>query len=198
MVKGIYNQHDTSVLATNAKDNHSQQNTDPSLSDNIQKKPKRQNIRTMKPKINHAEDKAYTLKLENKINKLKSSLEMQSNLRQQNEQTESASCNINSSQQSSTSNHLNSNLYRTIEQRFRILDEFIHEQHVSKLTYAIYDAATTPIIRQNAYQQHMHHSANYQPLQRENGNNMPPQPRPAVFNTSSDLNQTTATITTTG
>ncbi|CAC5418133.1 unnamed protein product [Mytilus coruscus] len=43
-----------------------------------------------------------------------------------------------------------------------------------------------PIVRQNAYQQHMHHSANYQPIQRENRNNMPPQPRPAVFNRSSD------------
>ncbi|CAC5395136.1 unnamed protein product [Mytilus coruscus] len=83
LVKEIYNQHDTSVLANNAKNNHSQQssnqsygatpkrfpNSEPSLSDNIQKKPKRQNIRTMKPKINNAEDKAYIIKLENEINK---------------------------------------------------------------------------------------------------------------------------------
>ncbi|VDI09335.1 Hypothetical predicted protein [Mytilus galloprovincialis] len=226
LVKGIYNQHDTSVLANNAKDNHYQQNTDSSLSDNIPKKPKRQNIRTMKPKINNAEDKAYILKLENEGNKLKSTLEMQSNLRQQNKQTEAASCNINSSQQSSTSNHLNSNLHSndTIEQRFRMLEmqmlqnlsmnnmlanqhmqfmmlqqQYVHQpsfqqsslQPNPNLGFSMYSHMSIsrhippppgylqnittnvpieinqhplhyqqPIIRQNAYQQHIHHSAN--------------------------------------
>ncbi|CAC5359226.1 unnamed protein product [Mytilus coruscus] len=43
-----------------------------------------------------------------------------------------------------------------------------------------------PIFRQNAYQQHIHHSANYQPIQRENRNNMPPRARPAECNRSSE------------
>ncbi|CAC5395135.1 unnamed protein product [Mytilus coruscus] len=43
-----------------------------------------------------------------------------------------------------------------------------------------------PIFRQNTYQQHMQHSANYQPIQRENRNNMPPQARPSEFNRSSE------------
>ncbi|CAC5357506.1 unnamed protein product [Mytilus coruscus] len=212
----------------------------------------------MKPKINNAEDKAYILKLENEINKLKSTLEMQSNIRQQNEQTEAASCNINSSQQSTTSNHLNYNHHSndTVEQRFRMLEmqmmqslsmnnmlanqhmqlmmqqqqmmqqkQYVHhpsfqhssfqpnpnlgfsmyphmsiQRHIPPLPGYLQNITTNvpvgtnqhplhyqqPIVRQNAYQQHMHHSANYQPIQRENRNNMPPQPRPAVFNRSSD------------
>ncbi|CAG2201950.1 RGP1 [Mytilus edulis] len=61
-------------------------------------------------------------------------------------------------------------------------------RHSEETLGAKVDTCIKPIIRQKAYQhvQHMHHSANYQPIQRENRINMPPQPRPAVFNKCSD------------
>ena len=49
-------------------------------SDNVQKKPKRPVAKSAKPKINNPEDKAYIIKLENEINKLKSTIEIQDNL----------------------------------------------------------------------------------------------------------------------
>jgi len=45
-------------------------------SDNVQKKPKRPAPKSAKPKIDNPEDKAYIIKLENEINKLKSTIEM--------------------------------------------------------------------------------------------------------------------------
>lgn len=63
----------------------------------------------MKHKINNAKENTYIFKLENEINKLKSTLELQSSLRHYNRKPEAASFNINSSQQFLTSNYLNSN-----------------------------------------------------------------------------------------
>ena len=46
----------------------------------VQKKPKRTATKSAKPKTDNPEDRAYIIKLENEINKLKSTIEMQSNL----------------------------------------------------------------------------------------------------------------------
>jgi len=94
-------------------------------SDNVQKKPKRTATKSAKPKIDNPEDRAYIIKLENEINKLKSTIEMQSNLTSHQHQSSAPPLNPTGTENQNFNNvqFTNMNIESKInDQRFRMLE----------------------------------------------------------------------------
>jgi hypothetical protein len=94
-------------------------------SDNVQKKPKRPVAKSAKPKINSPEDKAYIIKLENEINKLKSTIEIQDNLSSYQHQSSVPQFTTTCTQDPSlinTQNTITSIESKINNQRFRMLE----------------------------------------------------------------------------
>ncbi|CAC5404901.1 unnamed protein product [Mytilus coruscus] len=125
-----------SILNSSTKGNETRLQTPPTSeqtsTENLQKKAKRQPSKAAKSKIINTEDKAYIIKLENEINKLKSTIELQNSLRNLQEHQQASSFSANNIQQSSQPNPQTSNLGRSNidEQRIRML-EFQMMQNMS-------------------------------------------------------------------
>ncbi|CAC5400429.1 unnamed protein product [Mytilus coruscus] len=115
-----------SILNSSTKGNETRPQTPPTSkqtsTENLQKKTKRQPSKAAKSKIINTEDKAYIIKLENEINKLKSTIELQNSLRNLQEHQQASSFSANNIQQSYQPNPQTSNLGSSNidEQRIRM------------------------------------------------------------------------------
>ncbi|VDI51507.1 Hypothetical predicted protein [Mytilus galloprovincialis] len=125
-----------STLNSSSKFNENRPQTPPTTeqlsTESLQRKAKRQPPKVAKSKNINIEDKAYIIKLENEINKLKSTMELQNTLRNLQEQQQSSSFSANSIKQSSLPNPQTSNIGSSNidEQRIRML-EFQMMQYMS-------------------------------------------------------------------
>ncbi|CAC5396239.1 unnamed protein product [Mytilus coruscus] len=126
-----------SILNSSTKGNETRPQTPPTSeqtsTENLQKKAERQHSKAAKSKIiNTEEDKAYIFKLENEINKLKSTIELQNSLQNLQEHQQASSFSANNIQQSSQPNPQTSNFGSSNidEQRIRML-EFQMMQNMS-------------------------------------------------------------------
>ncbi|CAG2228760.1 unnamed protein product [Mytilus edulis] len=125
-----------STLNSSSKGNENRPQTPPTSeqpsTESLQRKAKRQPPKVAKSKNINIEDKAYIIKLENEINKLKSTIELQNTLRNLQEQQQSSSFSANNIQQSSLPNPQTSNIGSSNidEQRIRML-EFQMMQNMS-------------------------------------------------------------------
>ncbi|CAG2253850.1 unnamed protein product [Mytilus edulis] len=125
-----------STVNSSSKGNENSPQTPPTSeqpsTENVQRKAKRQPPKAAKSKNINIEDKAYIIKLENEIIKLKSTIELQNTLRNLQEQQQSSSFSANNIQQSSLPNPQTSNIGSSNidDQRIRML-EFQMMQNMS-------------------------------------------------------------------